>query len=134
MAFDFDEAIKKQAFDRQQRKCAFCGNPIAKGGYQVHHVIPKQLGNAKDPSHKMIGTAKNAVALCVSFERNCHANVHEGDKYKNGTVPFPDQYKWSHGGEASLHKRWHEELTVLFNSIFDSIAKANVTGQGTSRQ
>jgi hypothetical protein len=121
MAFEFDEDIRQEALRRQQRRCAFCGEAITRGRFQAHHVIPKQLGNPESVRHHMIGTIDNCVALCVSDKGNCHAHVHESAKYKDGTVPFPSEYKWSHGGNAVLHRAWQIHLSMLYNEIFDAI-------------
>src|SRR5215204_4871143 len=118
MAFEFDATIRDAAFARQQRRCAFCGEPISKRGYQGHHVIPKQLGNSKDAHHALIGTVENCVDLCVSSTKNCHGHIHESQKYKNGTVPFPGEFKFSHGGNDMLHTAWAARLSILYNDIF----------------
>jgi hypothetical protein len=130
MAFEFTDRVREAAFDRQQRRCAFCGGAIAKGRFQGHHVIPKQLGNPKIKKHATLATVDNCVALCVGQKRNCHANVHEGQKYKNGTVPFPNEYFWSHGGNAALHQAWYEKLTILYDEIFDQIQQDNKAAKG----
>ncbi|MGV7030923.1 HNH endonuclease [Methylobacterium symbioticum] len=123
MAFEFTQKIRQEAFERQSRRCAFCGDHMATGRFFGHHVIPKQLGNPALARDDLLATVENCVALCTDDERNCHSHVHAGANYRTGTVAMPEAFKFSHGGSRVLHQAWQAKLSIIFNQIFDEIGE-----------
>jgi hypothetical protein len=79
-------SIQKQALDRQELRCASCGEHIpalgASGrhshrfgeGAEGHHIIPHKLGGPV--------SLENCVVLC----RACHLNAHQGGQWSDTSI------------------------------------------------
>lgn len=92
--FNFSPTTKLKAQFRQDMLCAACGtvDPY----FVHHHIIPAQCGDPADPSHWVMSTIDNCVAIC----ENCHWVVHESARWRNGHVAPPSYFRFSHGRRA----------------------------------
>jgi 5-methylcytosine-specific restriction endonuclease McrA len=83
---EFSHTTQKEALARQKNRCASCGTPISAlgqagkadhkygEGVQAHHVEHVKLGGSD--------SVDNCVVICQA----CHYSVHEGGRYRKGTV------------------------------------------------
>lgn len=89
-ACDIPQAVKKAVWERDKKRCIYCGNCEAMPN---SHYIPRSKGG--------LGIEKNIVTLC----RNCHYNFDQTDLrpyYKE----FIEDYLKSH------YKDWKKEDLV----------------------
>jgi hypothetical protein len=82
------DAIKRQVWARDGRRCQECGIPVAvRGGAkpQTHHMIPPSAGGPDDPA--------NLITLC----QPCHATKlgHTFMLAQTSADDYPQYIKWS---------------------------------------
>ena len=93
---------------RQKGCCAGCCESLEHPqNAKLHHVIPNQSGDPKNPAHNFLRTDKNCVALCAE----CHEEfAHDGANYKYGGVEEPTEFRGSHGGDMKEHLDWVADI------------------------
>jgi len=112
--FPFTLLTRQEACIRQYGRCARCNEKLNDLWDEGHHVIPDQAGNRGNPQHAWMGSTINCVVLCDV----CHTWAHQDGDTKNGLVPDPKEYIWSHGEDRSAHQAWVERLRQLMKTVW----------------
>lgn len=89
-ACDIPQAVKKAVWERDKKRCIYCGNCEAMPSC---HFIPRSKGG--------LGIEKNIVTLC----RNCHYNFDQTDLRPYYKEFIEDYLK-------SIYKDWKKEDLV----------------------
>lgn len=126
--FEFTPAVRRATFRRQDGRCACCGDHMAwrDDDIHAHHVVPNQSGDTARASDDFLRREDNCVYLCTE----CHWAVHEGGRYRNGAVPGPDYYPYSHGARMAEHALWAQRLKSRSGHVWQRLVRASGGGGG----
>lgn len=108
--FSFSYHVKLKAYNRQNYRCATCGENLIKLLRQneynpAHHVMPVQSGDMEDPADKWMRTAENCVMLC----EDCHHHVGHGGGHYATVAASPREFPYSHTSQAE-HQKWANRI------------------------
>jgi 5-methylcytosine-specific restriction endonuclease McrA len=95
---EFSEPTKAHALRRQGSLCALCGKKIY--GHGDSGRSRHEYGEGAHAHHvrKIMDGGSASVDNCVIICQACHYSVHEGGRYKTGSVVgTPSDYEFFHG-------------------------------------
>ena len=81
----FPQWIISEAYERQNRLCAWCGRYLPSVVWQAHHV------NGDRNDHRVA----NCACVCVEPSGSCHLEVHHDDFGGDLVVPKSDYDYWN---------------------------------------
>lgn len=113
-AFHFSKSTRSQAFFRQGKRCACCGEYLEDLWDNAHHVLPDQAGVPGAAEDSFIAGVDNCVVLCS----DCHDAVHDSGRNRIGPVAPPSYFRFSHGSQTAAHLLWVRRLKALIERKF----------------
>lgn len=99
---EFRSATRREAYERQWRRCAHCGVSLGRNYGRAHHVFPNQTEDPENPSHDWLDDVANCVVLCAE----CDVKLYRDGRFRVGAVSPAGDFPFSHGPATARHNAW----------------------------